>query len=150
MELNQVGELGPGTSIWVWIVRSGKGKWWPGTVTRITAWEPFPIIEARFDCRSTGKNGTDGAAFIGISTTRMRNLELRDLDLKGADRPDFVPASIHATPEGIGAGLSEIREPQAVSSEERAPRLTPATPVKRVRSRRKVALEDADSPVVGK
>jgi hypothetical protein len=150
MELNQVSKLGPGTSIWVWIVRFGKGKWWPGAVTRITAWEPFPIVEARFECRSAGKNGADGAAFIGLSTTRMRYLELRNLDLKGADRPDFVPASILVTPEGPDAGLPERREPQRGRATEPSPRLTPATPIKKSRSRRKVALEDADSLPGGK
>ena len=139
MELDQAGELGPGTSIWVWIVRLGKGKWWPGAVTRITVAEPFPIIDARFECRSTRKAGADGAAFIGISTTRMRYLQRRNPDLKGADRPDFIPASILAAPEGLGAGLTEVPQTLAVSSADQAPRLTPPMPVKRVRPRRKVA-----------
>lgn len=150
MELNQAGELSPGTSVWVWVVRLGKGKWWPGTVTRVSASRPFPIIHARFECRLTGKNGADGAAFIGISTTRMRYLELRNPDLKGADQPDFVPASILARPEGLGADLTEMSEPPATNSTDQTPRLTPATRVKKVRSERKEASDDAISPTLGK
>jgi hypothetical protein len=99
MEPQQICELGPGTSVWVWIVRMGKGRWWPGSVVSVAAREPFPIVNARFECRSKGKNGSDGPAFVGISTTRMRYLELRDCYLKGDDRPNFVPSAILAKPE---------------------------------------------------
>src|SRR5258708_16034700 len=105
MEVHQVCELGPGPPVWVWIVRVGKGRWWPGSVLSITAVEPFPMIDTRFECRSAGKNGIDGPAFVGISTTRMRYLELRDPYLKGADRPNFVPSAIFAKPDQTTGGL---------------------------------------------
>src|SRR5208337_2315657 len=60
MEVHQVCELGPDTPVWVWIVRVGKGRWWPGSVLSITAVEPFPMIDTRFECRSAGKNGVNG------------------------------------------------------------------------------------------
>ena len=109
MEVNQVCQVGPGTPVWVWIVRVGKGRWWPGSVLSITALEPFPIIDTRFECRSVGKNGIDGPAFVGISTTRMRYLELRDPNLKGDDRPNFVPSAIFAKPEETEIGLNDMQ-----------------------------------------
>jgi hypothetical protein len=97
MEVHQVCELSSGTPVWVWIVRVGRGRWWPGSVLSITAVEPFPMIDTRFECRSAGKNGNDGPAFVGISTTRMRYLESRDPYLKGDDRPAFVPSDSRQT-----------------------------------------------------
>lgn len=99
MKVHQVCELGPGTDVWVWIVRVGKGRWWPGSVLSITAVQPFPMIDTRFECRSAGKKGVDGPAFVGITTTRMRYLELRDPHLKSEDRPNFTPTAIFAQPE---------------------------------------------------
>jgi hypothetical protein len=104
MEVHRINELGPGTLIWVWIGRIGKGKWWPGSVMSVTPLDAFPIVDTRFEYRSAGRNGNDGPVSIGISTTRMRYLELRDRDLKGADRPDFVPSAIFSNPKE-----SEIR-----------------------------------------
>ena len=108
MEVHQISQLGPGTPIWVWIVRAGKGRWWPGSVLSITALEPFPRIDTRFECRSAGRNGTDGPAFVGISTTRLRYLELRDPDLKGEDRPDFVPSAIFAKSDKTEIRVNDI------------------------------------------
>jgi hypothetical protein len=99
MEVHQICQLAPSTPIWVWIVRVGKGRWWPGSVLSITALEPFPRIDTRFECRSAGRNGADGPAFVGISTTRLRYLELRDPNLKGSDQPNFVPSAPFAKPD---------------------------------------------------
>jgi hypothetical protein len=115
MEVHQICQLGPGTPIWVWIVRVGKGRWWPGAVLSITAREPFPRIDTRFECRSTGRNGADGPAFVGISTTRMRYLELRDLDLKGDDRPNFVPSAIFHKPEPAEGGLNDVQHRDTIT-----------------------------------
>lgn len=137
MEVHQICELGPGAPVWVWIVRVGKGRWWPGSVLSVTARESFPIIDTRFECRSAGKNGVDGPAFVGISTTRMRYLELRDLEQKGDDRPNFVPIAIFAKPEGAEVRLSDIRHLDAMTASDQASRGSLPTPVKKSRSRKK-------------
>ncbi len=36
---------------------------------------------------------------VGLVSTRMRYVELRDLGMKGADRPDFIPSSVLSAPE---------------------------------------------------
>ena len=148
MEVNQVCRVRPGTPVWVWIVRVGKGRWWPGSVLSITALEPFPIIDTRFECRAVGKNGIDGPVFVGISTTRMRYLELRDPDLKGADRPTFVPSAIFAKPE---VGLNGVQHSDTMNSDARA---SAATAVKKSRSRKKTSKtsnpsKDATSAAIG-
>jgi hypothetical protein len=137
MEVNQVCQVGPGTPVWVWIVRVGKGRWWPGSVLSITALEPFPIVDTRFECRSVGKNGIDGPAFVGISTTRMRYLELRDPDLKGDDRPNFVPSAIFAKPEVSEVGLNDMQHPHTRTADDHAARVSSPPPVKKSRPRKK-------------
>jgi hypothetical protein len=137
MEVYQVCEVGPGTPVWVWIVRMGKGRWWPGSVVSVAAREPFPIVNARFECRSTGKNGSDGPVFVGISTTRMRYLELRDPYLKGDDRPNFVPSAILVKPEESEAGLNGIDICCAMTADDHAAQASLPPPVKKSRSRKK-------------
>jgi hypothetical protein len=150
MEVHQVCELSPGTPVWVWIVRVGKGRWWPGSVLSITALESFPIIDTRFECRSAGKNGIDGPAFVGISTTRMRFLEPRDPYLKGDDRPNFVPSAIFAKPEESETGLNDIEHLDTITADDHAARLSPPTPGKKSRSRKKAkaASSTQDATVV--
>lgn len=141
MEVHQVCELGPSTPVWVWIVRVGKGRWWPGSVLSITALESFPMINARFECCSAGKNGSDGPAFVGISTTRMRYLEPRDPYLKGDDRPNFVPSAILAKPEESEAGLNDVQDLHAMTATDQ-PRASLRTSVKKSRSRKKVKVSN--------
>jgi len=147
MEVNQVRQVGPGTPVWVWIVRVGKGKWWPGSVLSITALEPFPIIDTRFECRSVGKNGNDGPAFIGISSTRMRYLELRDPDLKGDDRPNFVPRAILAKPEESEGGLNDMQHPETMTADDRAAS-PPLVKKSRARKKAKASIPTEDATVV--
>ena len=137
MEVYQVCEVGPGTPVWVWVVRMGKGRWWPGSVVSVAAREPFPIVNARFECRSTGKNGIDGPVFVGISTTRMRYLELRDPYLKGDDRPKCVPSAILVKPEESEAGLNGIDICCAMTADDHAAPASLPPPVKKSRSRKK-------------
>jgi hypothetical protein len=101
MEIDHLRELATGTPVWIWIVRMAEGKWLPGAVQRITVREDVSTIVTRFECRSA-KTGSraNKHSFVGMSTTPMRYLEFRDPDLKGDDRPNFVPVSISATPEG--------------------------------------------------
>ena len=136
MEIYRIHELVPGTPIWVWIVRVGKGRWWAGSVLSITSLESFPIVDTRFEYRSTGRNGIDGPACIGISTTRMRYLELRDPDLKCCDRPDFVPSAIFPKTEESGSLLNGIEHPGTISTAAVAARSRAAS-VKKPRPRRK-------------
>jgi len=134
MDVHRIGELSPGTPVWVWIVRVGKGRWWPGSVLSIGALEPFPIVDTRFECRAAGKNGIDGPAFVGISTTRMRYLELRDIRLKGDDRPNFVPSAIFAKPEETAVGLNDTHHVDTMTGDAR---VSLAAAVKKSRARKK-------------
>src|SRR5258708_28292742 len=149
MEVHQVCELGPGPPVWVWIVRVGKGRWWPGSVLSITAVEPFPMIDTRFECRSAGKNGNDGPAFVGISTTRMRYLELRNPHLKGDDRPSFAPTAIFAKPEESETGLNDLQDLHAMTAADQ-PRVSLRASVKKSRSRKKAKVSTAtqDAPEI--
>jgi hypothetical protein len=134
MEVHRICELSPGAAVWVWIVRVGKGRWWPGSVLSIAARKPFPIINTRFECRSVGKNGIDGPVFVGISTTRMRYLELRDALLKGNDRPNFAPSAIFAKPELTDVELNDLEPVDAMTADAGVP---VASAVKKPRSRKK-------------
>ena len=152
MEVNQSSQLSPGTPVWVWVVRVGKGRWWPGTVLSIASLEPFPIVNTRFECRAVGRNGIDGPAFVGISTTRMRYLEARDPELKGDDRPTFIPSAIFAKPEEPKGGFNELQAPNSKSADIQAVRVSAATPVKKLRSRKKTkasgSTRDATSAAI--
>jgi hypothetical protein len=143
MEIHQISQLGPGTPVWVWIVRVGKGRWWPGSVLSISALEPFPRIDTRFECRSAGRNGTDGPAFVGISTTRLRYLELRDPDLKGDDRPNFVPSAIFGKPDKPEIRVNDIKHLNTMTADDHAPPVVPPPPVKKSRPRKKAKVANA-------
>jgi hypothetical protein len=140
MKVHQVSELGPGALVWVWIVRVGKGRWWPGSVLSITALESFPIIDTRFECRTAGKNGLDGPSFVGISTTRMRYLELRDRDLKGDDRPNFVPSAIFHKPEGTEVGPNDMQLLNTTTADDHATRVVLRASIKKSRPRKKARV----------
>jgi len=146
MEVHQISQLGPGTLVWVWIVRVGKGRWWPGSVLSITALKPFPIIDTRFECRAAGKNGIDGPAFIGITSTRMRYLELRNPDLKGDDRPNFVPRAIFAKPEQRAVGVNDVQQ-ETTTADDRPAQAVSIPPIKKSRARKKakasIPIQDA-------
>jgi len=137
MEVHQTSQLGPGTPVWVWIVRVGKGRWWPGSVLSITAMEPFPMIDTRFECRSAGRNGIDGPVFVGISTTRMRYLEIRAPHLKGDDRPNFAPAAIFTKPEECEVGVNDMQHLDAMVADDRAPGAVSPLLAKKSRARKK-------------
>jgi hypothetical protein len=102
MKVDQLDKLYRDRAVWVWIVRMTKGEWRPGAIERISVLEHFPLLEARFDGRSTHRSkGKTKQPIVGISTTRMRYLEFRDPRLSGSDRPSFVPVSILEKPEGV-------------------------------------------------
>lgn len=90
MEPSLIKKLLPDTPVWVWIVRIGTGKWWPGAVQSLKVIDGLPHVTVRFECQT---------AFAGISTTRMRFLESRDLSAKGSDRPRQIPVPLLRVPE---------------------------------------------------
>jgi len=119
MKPSEVKELKLTAPVWVWIVRFGTGRWWPGTVEGIETTNGLPRVEVRFESFWRSRNRTDPPVTVGFITAPMRRLERRDLSVKGADRPRFVPASRLQTPE-IPAPLHDLRLVEAdsrVSSE---------------------------------
>ncbi len=99
MQPSKLTELSLGRSVWIWIVRFGKGKWWPGVVQSLAVTDGFPHIVVRFECRPAERGNSRPPAFVGISTTRMRFLELRDANMKGSDCPQYVPVPLLREPE---------------------------------------------------
>lgn len=87
------------------------------------------------------KESVDGAPFVGISTTRMRYVELRNPHLKGDDRPNFVPSAILAKPEERETGLNDIQHPDTMTTDDRAAQVVLAPPVKKRRSKKRASLE---------
>jgi hypothetical protein len=119
MEPSEIKELKLGTPVWVWIVWLGKGRWWPGTVERIETAYGLPLVEVRFESFSRSRHRTDPPVRVGLITAPMRRLELRDISVKGNDRPRFVPASRLRTPETLARvnGLVAVEADSRVSSE---------------------------------
>jgi len=152
MEVHQVCQLRAGTDVWVWIIRMGRGRWWPGSVLSINAVEPYPMIAARFECRSAGKKGLDGPTFVGITTTRMRYLELRDPHLKGDDRPDSAPTAIFAKPEESTVGVGDIQLLETRIADDLQGRIVTPLPGKKSRARKKsrssIPTQDASAVAV--
>lgn len=108
MEPSRVIELSPATPVWVWVVRVGTGKWWPGTVLSLKVLDGIARVTVRFECRTSEKARLHSIAFVGLITTRMRFLELRDPNIKEIDRPHHAPLSLLRAPE------TSLREPAAV------------------------------------
>jgi hypothetical protein len=120
MKPSEVKELRLAAPVWVWIVRFGTGRWWPGTVERIETKNGLPLVTIRFESFSRSRQRTDPPVALGLVTAPMRRLERRDISLKGEDRPRFVPTSRLRTPETPAPvnGLGRIVEADSrVSSE---------------------------------
>lgn len=99
MEPPEVVELVPGRPVWIWLVRLGKGNWWPGSVQSLKVIDGIPYVTVRFEGRAPEGRGSRAAAFVGISTTRMRFLQRRDVEAKGEDRPHDPPVALLRVPE---------------------------------------------------
>jgi len=97
MSPEQVARIRPGTAIWVWVVRFGRGRWWPGTVESLQTRDALPLLTVKFEC--SRRPTAERPVMTGIVSTRMRYLELRNVGLKGQDRPEFIPASLLHAPE---------------------------------------------------
>lgn len=120
MKPSEVKELRLAAPVWVWIVRFGTGRWWPGTVERIETKNGLPLVTIRFESFSRSRQRTDPPVTLGLVTAPMRRFERRDISLKGEDRPRFVPTSRLRTPETPAPvnGLGRIVEADSrVSSE---------------------------------
>ena len=119
MEPSEVLQLPAGAATWVWIVRLGKGRWWPGTVQSSKMIDGIPHVTVRFEARAPERRNSHSAAvFVGISTTRMRFLEQRDLGAKGDDRPHHVPVSLLRVPETPIHKLRAVEPKNSISTGE--------------------------------
>jgi hypothetical protein len=100
VEPGQSHRLTPGTPVWVWVVRLGKGRWWPGAVERLRTIDGRPRVAVKFECRRVlDRDGTP--VIVGITTTAMRYLELRNINSKGFDQPRRTPVSLLERPEEL-------------------------------------------------
>ncbi len=86
-------ELELGTAVWVWIVRFGKGRWWPGTVQRLGAAEDLLIVKVQLQSFSLSQHRNSRPIAVGFVSAPMTQLERRDINRRGLDRPKFVPTS---------------------------------------------------------
>ena len=119
MKPSEIKELKLAAPVWVWIVYFGKGRWWPGTVERIETAYGLPLVEVRVESFSPSRHRTGPPVRVGLITAPMRRLELRDISVKGNDRPRFVPASRLRMPETLAGvnGLLAVEANPRVSSE---------------------------------
>jgi hypothetical protein len=117
MEPTEAKQLELGTAVWVWIVRFGKGRWWPGTVQRLGAAEGLPIVKVRLQSFLLSQHRNSPPIAVGFVSAPMRRLERRDINRRGLDRPKFVPTSRLRRPERpISAdALAEAADAENVS-----------------------------------
>lgn len=115
MEPSRVRELLPGKPVWVWVVRLGKGKWWPGTVLSLKVLDGSARVTVRFECRTSQKARLHPVAFVGLITTRTRFLEFRDPNIKEIDRPHHAPLSLLRSPETALRKLAAVELNTAAS-----------------------------------
>ncbi len=74
----------PGTPVWIWVVQLGRGRWWPGTVEALRPMGNQVRVVVRFECRPA-RDRKGAPIRVGVTTTAMRYLELRDGNAKGVD-----------------------------------------------------------------
>jgi len=99
MEPSQVDELRLGSHVWVWLVRFGDGRWWPGTVKSIDSRYGAPLVQVSYESFARGRSRNAPPVPVGHVLTPMRRLEHRALIAKGSDRPRFIPVSRLRQPE---------------------------------------------------
>src|SRR5882672_9438227 len=98
MHPGEAHRLRPGASVWIWVVRLARGRWWPGTVRDLQTIDGQLRITVKFECRPA--NGRDKApVIVGSATTAMRYLELREVGVDGIDQPRHRPISLLERPE---------------------------------------------------
>lgn len=94
MEPTHITKLKLKTPIWVWVVRMGKGGWWPGTVESISYQGRLPLLKIRFEGQRFRDGKWNGPREIGTTTARMRHLVLRDPHANAIDQPRFTPTPL--------------------------------------------------------
>ena len=110
MEPTHVTKIKPETPVWVWVVRMGKGGWWPGKVESISHQDRLPLLEIKFECHKFRDGKWNGPREIGITTARMRYVELRDPHVKAIDQPHFTPTPLIEKEEQPDPTLSDMSE----------------------------------------
>ena len=99
MKWGKADSLKVGTAVWIWVVRLGKGRWWPGTVEAVRSPKSTPRFVVKFECsRADGRSPT---VLVGLTTTVSRYLELRDISARGVDRPHYTPVSLLVRDEEV-------------------------------------------------
>lgn len=99
MKPSEVWKLKGGASVWVWVVRFGKGRWWPGTAEKIEISNALPLVTVRFESFSLSRHHVYPPVTLGFIAAPMRRLEPRDISANGLDRPRRAPASRLQMPE---------------------------------------------------
>jgi hypothetical protein len=99
MKPTEAKELELGTGVWVWIVRFGKGRWWPGTASE-SDWRPA-VGQVRLQSFSLSQQRNTPPITAGFVSRPMRRLERRDINGRRLDRPKFVPTSRLRRPETL-------------------------------------------------
>lgn len=113
MQPRESRHLKPGAPVWIWVVRLAKGRWWPGTVQSLGSFDNQPRATVRFECRSV--NAPNKApVIVGVTTTAMRYLELRDVQLDGVDRPRYTPVSLLERPEESDVANAQQQQTRSV------------------------------------
>jgi hypothetical protein len=74
MEPTEAKELELGTAVGVWIVRFGKGRWWPRTVQRVVAAGGLPIVKIRLQSFSLSQYWNSPPITLSFVSTPMRRL----------------------------------------------------------------------------
>ena len=100
MEPGDIGRIRCGTAVWVWVVRFGRGRWWPGIIESLQVRDSLPMLTIKFECSRHPMK--ERPVMVGIVSTRMRYVELRSPDLKAMDQPEFTPNSVLYAPEDSG------------------------------------------------
>lgn len=93
MQPSELGKLQPGASVWVWVVRLGKGRWWPGAAEKIEITNGLPLVIVRFESFSLSRYHLDPPVTLGFVAAPMWRLEPRAIGAKGRDRPRRAPTS---------------------------------------------------------
>jgi len=94
VEPTDISKLKLKTPVWVWVVRMGKGGWWPGTVESISYQGRLPLLKVRFECQRFRDGKWGGPREIATATARMRHLEQRDPNVDAVDQPRFTPTPL--------------------------------------------------------
>src|SRR5581483_9425938 len=69
MHPGEIHTLKIGATVWIWVVRLGRGRWWPGTVEGIRTVDYKPRVVVRFGCRQATDRENSPPVMAGITTT---------------------------------------------------------------------------------